>query len=65
MNAHSPIWNPHCQTRKNAGPLEELIENYELIVNHDPDYATRPAIQGGVSIIDLALSSPELGPLFL
>lgn len=38
MNAHSPMWNPHCQTRKNAGPLEELIESYELIVNNDSDY---------------------------
>lgn len=65
MNAHSPMWNPHCQTRKNAGPLEELIENYEVIVNNDPDYAARSASQGGTSTIDLALSSPELGPLCL
>lgn len=65
MNAHSPMWNPNCQTRKNAGPLVELIESYELIINNDPDYATRLASQRGVSIIDLALSSPELGPLYL
>lgn len=64
-NAHSPIWNPHYQRRKNSGLLEELIERYELIVNNDPKYSTRPASQGGVSIIDLALSSPELGPLCL
>lgn len=65
MNAHSSMWNPHCQTRKNAGPLEELIEGYKLIINNDPDYAIRPASQGGVSIINLAFSSPELGPLYL
>lgn len=65
MNAHSPMWNPHCNMRRNAGPLEELIESYELIVNNDPDFATRPSSQGAVSFIDLALSSPELGPLCL
>ena len=63
MNAHSPIWNPHCHTRKNAGPLEGLTDSYESIVNNDPDHATRPLSQGSVSIIDLALTSPSLGPL--
>ena len=29
MNAHSPIWNPHFYLRKNAGPLEELIDSHE------------------------------------
>lgn len=32
-------------------------------MNNDPDYATRPSSQGMISIIDLALSSAELGPL--
>lgn len=59
------MWNPHCQRRNNAGPLEQLIDSYELIVNNDPDYATRPSSQGSLSIIDLALISPELGPLRL
>lgn len=39
-----------------------LIETYELLINNDPDYATRPS-SVGISIIDLALSSPELGPV--
>lgn len=65
MNIYSPMWNPHCQIRKNAGPLEELIESYELIVNNDLDYATRPANQGPISIIDFALSSSQLGSLCL
>lgn len=64
MNVHSPIWNPHCHQRKNAGPLEDFIDSYDWIVNNDPDYyATRPSSQGQLSIIDLALTSPELGQL--
>lgn len=47
VNYKTAMWNPHCQTRKNAGPLEELIENYEVIVNNDPDYAACSASQGG------------------
>lgn len=26
--------------KKNAGPLKELIDSYELIVNNNPDYVT-------------------------
>ena len=62
MNAHSPIWNPHCHQRQNAGPLEELIETYELLVNNNTDFPTRPGSRG-MSIIDLALTSPGLGLL--
>ena len=46
MNAHSPIWNPHCHQRQNAGPLEELIETYELLVNNNTDFPTRPGSRG-------------------
>lgn len=62
MNAHSPIENPHYQQNINAGPLEELIENYELIINNNtkfPIYISSP----GMSIIDLALTSLNLGLL--
>ena len=62
MNAHSSMWNPHCRQKANAGPLEELIESYELMVNNDTDFPTRPS-SPGISIIDLALTSPELGLL--
>ena len=62
MNAHSSMWNPHCRQSINAGPLEELIETYELIINNDTEFPTRPA-SPGISIIDLALTSPQLGPL--
>lgn len=61
MNAHSPLWNPHCQRRINAKPLEELIEKFHLLINNESGRATRPASRG-VSIIDLSLSTIELGP---
>ncbi len=60
INAHNTIWNPHCRQPKNAGSLEELIEGFELIVNNNTDFPTRLSSQG-ISIIDLALISPELG----
>ena len=56
MNAYSPIWNPHYRQNINVGPLEELIESYELIVNNDTDFPTRSSSLG-ISIIDLA--SPD------
>ncbi len=62
MNSHSTMWNPHCHQRQNASPLEDLIETYELIVNNDTDFPTRPSSRG-LSIIDLALTNSELGPL--
>ena len=62
MNAHSPIWNPHYRQNINARPLEEIIESYELIVNNNIDFPTRPS-SPGISIIDLALTGPDLGPL--
>ena len=62
VNAHSAMWNPHCRQNINAGPLELLIERYELIVNNDTNFPTRPS-SPGISIIDLALTSPELGLL--
>ena len=64
MNAHCPIWNPHCSQRQNAGPLEELIETYELLVNNNTDFPTRPGSRG-ISIIDLALTNPDLGLLWV
>ena len=56
MNAHNSMWNSHCQQRINPGPLEELIESYELIVNNDTKFPTHPSSLG-ISIIDLALTS--------
>ncbi|OJJ82207.1 uncharacterized protein ASPGLDRAFT_49620 [Aspergillus glaucus CBS 516.65] len=47
----------------NAGPLEQLVEDYDILINNDPDTPTRPKTSPGLSIIDLALTTPELGPL--
>ena len=62
VNAHSTMWNPHCRQSKNAAFLEELIESFELVVNNDTDFLTCLLSQG-ISIIYLALTSPELGVL--
>ena len=64
VNAHSSIWNPHCRRRQNATILEDLIEQFGLLVNNEPGRITQP-LSREVSIIDLALSSAQLGPLTL
>jgi len=63
FNAHSLLWNPQARARSNAAPLEALIERFELLVENDPDVPTRPKTTPGISIIDLALTTRELGPL--
>lgn len=64
INAHSPLWNPHCQRRQNAAILEDFINQFALIINKKPGRSTRLTSQG-VSVIDLALSTMELGLLTL
>ena len=64
VNAHSPVWNPHCRRRQNAKLLEDLIEKFDLLINNESGRTTRPA-SAGVSVIDLALSTIELGFLTL
>jgi Endonuclease-reverse transcriptase len=63
FNAHSPLWNSQVGTRVNAGPLEALIEDYDLYINNDPDTPTRPKSTPGILIIDLAFTNQALGPL--
>ena len=60
INAYSPIWKSHCQIWKNAKPLEDLIEKFDLLINNGPGQTTRPANKA-ISIIDLAFSTTELG----
>ena len=64
VNAHSPVWNPHCHKRQNASILEGFIDQFGLLINIEPGRSTRPTSQV-VSVIDLALSMVELGPLTL
>ena len=61
FNAHSPYWNPACQHRQRADRLEFIIDQYGLIVNNDTTVATRPKKSPGLSIIDLTLTTPDIG----
>ena len=40
VNSHSPIWNPHCRKRQNATILEDLIEQFGLLINNEPGRTT-------------------------
>ena len=64
MNAHSPVWNPHCYQRQNASVLEDIIDHYGLLVYNKPGCSTRPLSQK-ISVIDLAISTVTLRPLTL
>ena len=64
FNAHSPLWNPKCTTRKNATFLEELVKSFDFQILND-DQATRPPARdedGIHSVIDLTLAAPGAGP---
>ena len=63
FNAHSPIWNPLISTRIEAGPLEEIVEKYDLILNNEPGVITRPNARKNQSIIDLTFTSTAIGLL--
>ena len=64
INAHSPIQNLHCQIRKNAKPLEDLIEKFDLFKNNKLRETMRLASKGRF-IIDLAMLTTKLGFLTL
>ena len=57
FNAHSPVWNPRCTTRRDARFLEDLIDTFDLTVLNDDS----PTRLGGEnhSIIDLTLANGE------
>jgi hypothetical protein len=66
FNAHSPLWDPF-QTRKNVGPLKDIITKFGLILNNEPSVITRPAEAVNSyhlkSIINLTFTTPEIEPL--
>ena len=64
INTHSPIWNPHCQRKQNNTILKDLIEQFGLFINNKPGRSTCLSNKE-VLVIDLALSSIELGPIIL
>lgn len=57
INAHSPVRNSHCHKNQNATILEEIIEQFGLLINNEPGRATCH-FSRELSIIDLVLSSP-------
>lgn len=63
FNAHSPIWNPLISTKIEAGPLEQIIENFDLILNNEPGVITRPNARKNKSIIDLTFTTTPIGLL--
>jgi hypothetical protein len=65
FNAQSPIWDPFITQRKEAGPLETIIEDFDLILNNEQGAITRPGNKTKGSIIDLTFTTTELGPLDL
>ena len=65
FNTHSPAWNPLILRRKDAALLEQLIKDYNLILNNEPGAITRPGRNNRGSIIDLTFTTEELGPLEL
>lgn len=62
FNSRSPAWDPWVAGRQNARTTERLIERHELIVNNSTHQPTRRG-QSCRSIIDLTLSTRNLGPL--
>jgi len=63
FNAHSPVWNPLISTRIEASPLEHIVENFNLILNNEPEAITRPNARNNKSIIDLTFTTTSMGLL--
>lgn len=64
MNANNLMWNLHYCQKQNASPLEEVIEIYEFLINNDTNFLSCLG-SWGVSIINLVLTSPDLGLLWV
>jgi hypothetical protein len=66
FNAYNPLWDPF-QTRKNVGPLKDIIAEFGLILNNEPGVITRPAEAVNSYylrfIINLTFTIPEIRPL--
>jgi hypothetical protein len=72
FNAHSPRWNPHDPPRRNHHFLEELMDDYGLIVKNDGPATRHPdrdleeeeedeeEDEHSISIINLNLASPRI-----
>jgi hypothetical protein len=65
FNAYSPLWDPFIKQRKEAGLLEKIIEDFDLILNNEQGAIIRLGKKTKGSIIDLTFTTIELGPLDL
>jgi len=65
FNAQSPLWDPFIIQRKEAGSLETIIKDFDLILNNEQGAITRPGNKAKDSIIDLTFITTELKPLNL
>ena len=63
FNAHSPYWNSLCRRRIRADQLESIIDRHKLLVNNEMTTPTRLKQTSGCFIIDLTMSTPDLGYL--
>ncbi len=41
VNVHSPVWNSHCHRRQNTTILEDIIEQFGLLINNKSERAAR------------------------
>ena len=57
------MWNPLTTQKKDAEPLEIIIEEYNLILNNKQGAIIRSGKRNKGSIINLAFITIELGPL--
>lgn len=60
---HSKVWNVHCRERREQPRLERLVDDYELILNNKPGKATQPTHRKKTSIIDLIITTVDIGAL--
>jgi hypothetical protein len=65
FNAYSSLCDPFIKKRKDAGLLEKIIEDFDLILNNEQGAITRLEKKTKGSIIDLTFIIIELGPLDL
>lgn len=63
FNAYSSYWNSFCKTRIRADKLEKIIDQHKLPVDNDMTIPTRPKQTLGCFIIDITMTTPDIGYL--
>jgi hypothetical protein len=60
MNAHSKIWNPRAEKRRNTTFWEDIIEQHGLVIWNSEEVIRSGPNMDRISIIDLTLASPDV-----